>query len=103
MNKIFSAALLALIAAPAMAESPAPITTIVQIADLDLSIRAGQRALDRRLSLAAKEVCGVASDSDLLGQNEVRRCRKDVLAQVARERDERIAAASERPILIAAR
>lgn len=103
MIKILPALLLALTATPAMAEPAAPTTSIVRTADLNLASKDGQRALDRRLSLAAKEVCGTASDADLVGQNDVSQCRKDVLAQVAGDRDQRIAVASNRPILIASR
>jgi len=103
MTKLFIATLLAFAATPALAEPPAAVSSTVQIADLDLSSKAGQRALDRRLSLAAKEVCGVASDADLAGQNEVRRCRQETLARIADERDQRVAAASDRPIEVASR
>ena len=102
MTKIFLATLLAFTATPALAE-PVIATSTVQTADLDLSSSKGQRALDRRLQLAAKEVCGSASDADIAGKNEVRRCRVETLARVASERDQRIAAASSQPIEVAAR
>ena len=103
MTKIFIASLLAFTAAPALAEPPAPATAKVQLADLDLSTASGQRALDRRLSVAAREVCGTASPADLSGQNEARRCFNDTLASIASARDQRIAAASLQPIEVAAR
>jgi UrcA family protein len=103
MTKIFIATLLAFTATPALAEPPVTITSTVQTADLDLSSKAGQRALDRRLSIAAKEVCGTASDVDIAGKNDVRNCRAEVLASVATDRDQRIAAASDQPIEFAAR
>jgi UrcA family protein len=103
MTKIFLATLLAFTATPALAEPPVTVSTIVQTADLDLSSQAGQRALDHRLTLAAKEVCGSASDVDLAGKNEVRRCRAETLANLSGERDQRIAAASNQPIEVAAR
>ena len=103
MTKIFLLALLAFTATPALAEPPVAVSTTVQTADLDLSSQAGQRALDHRLSLAAKEVCGVASDVDIAGKNEVRRCRAKTLANLTSERDQRIADASNRPIEVAAR
>jgi UrcA family protein len=103
MTKIFLATLLAFTATPALAEPPVTITSTVQTADLDLSSKAGQRALDRRLSIAAKEVCGTASDVDIAGKNDVRNCRAEVLASVATDRDQRIAAASDQPIEFAAR
>ena len=70
--------------APTMAEPVAntPVNvSYVHTADLDLSTQAGQRALDHRLNIAAREVCGTASDVDLAGQNDVRKCRVDVLAK----------------------
>jgi UrcA family protein len=101
MTKPFIATLLAFAATPALAEPPATVSSTVQIADLDLSSADGQRKLDRRLSIAAKEVCGTASPADLAGQNEVNRCFKEILARAADERDRRIAAASNQPIQVA--
>lgn len=103
MTKIFLATLLAFTATPALAEPPVTAVSIVQTADLDLSSRAGQQTLDHRLSQAVKEVCGTASDVDIAGKNEVRRCRADTLANLSAERDQRIAAASSSPIKVAAR
>ena len=103
MTKTIIAMLFAFTAAPALAEAPVIATSTVQTADLDLSTAKGQQILDRRLSQAAKEVCGGASDADLEGKNEVRRCRADTLASVSNERDQRIAAASNQPIKVAAR
>ena len=79
------------------------MTSIVRTADLDLASQAGQRALDRRLSIAIVDVCGTASDADLVGQNEVRRCRVATRQRVASDRDQSIAATSVSPIEIAAR
>jgi UrcA family protein len=77
---------------PALAEAaPAQNVSIVQTGDLDLSTSAGRSALDHRLVIAAREVCGMASDVDLAGKNEVRQCRSDVLAQ-ARARSEAVVA-----------
>jgi UrcA family protein len=103
MTKIFLATLLAFTAAPALAEPPVSVSTTVQTADLDLSSAAGQRSLNHRLVVAAKEVCGTASDVDIEGKNDVRRCRVETLASLAAERDQRIAAASAQPIQVAAR
>jgi UrcA family protein len=103
MTKIFLATLLAFTATPALAEQPVTATSIVQTADLDLSSQAGQRALDHRLTQAVNEVCGTASDVDVAGKNDVRRCRADTLASLSAERDQRIAAASGSPIEVAAR
>lgn len=103
MTKIFLATLLAFTATSALAEPPVTVSTTVQTADLDLSSAAGQRALNHRLGLAAKEVCGKASDVDVAGKNDVRRCRAETLASLASERDQRIADASNQPIEVAAR
>jgi UrcA family protein len=103
MTKIFLATLLAFTATPALAEPPVIATATVQTADLDLSTAKGQRALDQRLNQAIKEVCGTASDADLAGKNNVRRCHAETLANLASERDQRIAAASGNPIEVAAR
>jgi len=102
MTKLFIATLLAFTATPALAE-PITLSNTVQTADLDLSSAKGQRALDLRLSRAVKEVCGTASDADMAGKNEVRRCRVETLAKVAGERDQRVARASNEPIEVAAR
>lgn len=77
----------ALKAVPALAETaPAPQNvSIVHTADLDLNSDAGKRQLDQRLSQAAREVCGEASDVDLEGKNDVRACRADVLARARAE------------------
>ena len=83
--------------ATAIAAPPVITTTTVQTADLALSSQAGQRALDRRLSMAAKEVCGTASDANIAAKNDVRRCRAETLASVATHRDQQIAAAVAAP------
>lgn len=103
MTKIFLATLLAFTATPALAEPPVIATATVQTADLDLSSQAGRQALDHRLNVAVKDVCGTASDFDLAGKNDVRRCRVETLAGLSAERDQRIAAASRNPIEVAAR
>jgi UrcA family protein len=103
MTKIFLATLLAFSATPALAEQPVTASSIVQTADLDLSTAKGQHVLDLRLNQAVKEVCGTASDVDIAGKNDVRRCRVETLASLSAERDQRIASASGSPIEIAAR
>jgi UrcA family protein len=103
MTKFFIASLLAFTASPALAETPIVASSIVQTSDLDLSSQSGQRVLDLRLNQAVKEVCGIASDADVAGKNDVRRCRAETLASLADERDQRIAAASRQPIKVAAR
>jgi len=103
MTKIFLATLLAFSTTPALAEQPVTATSIVQTADLDLSTAKGQHVLDLRLNQAVKDVCGTASDVDIAGKNDVRRCRVETLASLSAERDQRIASASGSPIEIAAR
>jgi UrcA family protein len=87
--------------APALAE-PAPVqnVSIVRTADLDLSSGAGRAALNHRLVTAAYEVCGTPSDADLVGKNEARTCRSDVLAR-ARATSQQLASRRS-PMLIAA-
>ena len=102
MTKFFLATLLAFTATPALAE-PVIATSTVQTADLDLSTSKGQRALDLRLNQAVKDVCGEASNVDIAGKNEVRRCRVETLAKASSERDQRVARASGEPIEVAAR
>jgi UrcA family protein len=79
-------------AVPAFAEpvSPNVNVSIVQTADLDLSTDAGKRTLEHRLVNAAHEVCGTASDADLVGKNRVDDCRAAVLA-AARAKGEQLA------------
>ncbi|WP_309662222.1 UrcA family protein [Sphingomonas sp.] len=83
-------------AAPALAESSAPATAInvsfVRTADLDLGSSAGQRKLDQRLANAAREVCGIASDADLVGKNDIRQCRELTLVKAKGQRDAALAA-----------
>jgi UrcA family protein len=76
-------------AAPALAEpSQTNVNvSVVKTADLDLSTDAGRRQLDQRLVIAAREVCGAASDADLAGKNQVRQCRDEVLARAHERRD----------------
>ena len=84
-------------AVPALAEtnSSEVAVSVVHTADLDLSSDTGKRQLDRRLNIAARDVCGTASDFDLEGKNEVRECRDQVLAN-AREQGEALIARNER-------
>ena len=81
--------------APALAEPvPANVNvSVVRAADLDLSTGAGLHQLDQRLIVAAREVCGTASDADLAGKNQVRRCRDEVLARAHDRRDALLASA----------
>ena len=106
---IIASALLTAVAIKAVPALAEPVVTddvtvsVVRTADLDLASSSGQRQLDQRISLAAREVCGVASDSDLEGKNDVRLCRKSVQA-IARAKAGAIVAGarSEREIVVAA-
>ena len=75
--------------------------SVVNTGDLDLSTSAGKRALDQRLVIGAREVCGTASDVDLEGKNDVRQCRAEALAK-ARAECQQLASRSG-TILVAAR
>ncbi len=103
MKLLLSAAFLVLTATPAMAQPQASSTSVVRLADLDLGSNAGKRALDRRISLAVAEVCGTASDADLVGQNQVRDCRIATRARVGNIVETRMANAAKGQILLAAR
>ena len=103
MTKFFPALILALLPVPALAEPAGNVSSIVKTADLNLSSQSGQRALERRLDRAVAEVCGTASDVDIEGKNDIRRCKDETYAQVAQERDQRIVQGSARPIVVAAR
>lgn len=103
MKAIHIVLLSALVTAAAIKAAPALAGTTgsqgeiavsyVRTADLDLSTETGRRQLDQRLSNAAREVCGVASDADLEGKNEVRKCRDEVLARASAQREQLLAAA----------
>ena len=89
-------------AAPAFAETPAAQQTYVsyvKTADLNLASAGGQRALDRRLAQAAREVCGAPSDSDLVGQNKARECRVEAIQRAGGEREALLAAAQRGAVL----
>lgn len=62
----------------------------VSHADLDLRTDAGIRSLDRRIDHAVGKACGWASDFDIAGQNEIRRCRKQAVAAAAAQRNKAI-------------
>ena len=92
--------------APARSAELSPAAEVVQIvptADLDLGSAAGRKALDRRIGRAVNELCGQASDADLVGLNAVRECRAEALQQAHRARDQRLALRSTEPIQLAAR
>ena len=91
-----------LVATPASAEPLADAQTrvsFVRTVDLDLSSDAGRRQLEARLASAAREVCGTASDADLKGKNDVRRCRVETLARATAQKDERVAQSAREPLI----
>ena len=92
LNIVIASAIItatALKAVPALAEpvgaQSETATSYVRTADLDLQSDAGRRQLDRRLVIAARDVCGTASNVDLEGKNEVRQCIDDVLVKARGE------------------
>lgn len=98
MNRIViivAALLAAPIATSARAETPAEHSRIVSYADLDLSRAGDVRKLDGRIGRAIAEVCGTASEADLEGRNDVRRCRALVRESLTAERNQALAAARE--------
>lgn len=101
MNAIlsFAAAAATLVAAPAAAQHATVETHSASVsrAGLDLSRKGDVRTLDRRLGRAAAEVCGTASQFDLVGQRKVRHCRADTVARLADDRAQLIAAARRTP------
>jgi UrcA family protein len=92
MTKILRISLLlsALASTPALAAPDAPVErrVVVSTADLNLASARGQSTLTRRLAHAVVEACGTASDADLAGQNQVRRCRDEASSRVAAGRDQ---------------
>lgn len=92
-------------AVPALAEpgSGDVNVTIVRTADLDLTSKAGQRALERRLAVAAAQVCGSASDADLSGRNQERTCVRAVLTDARARSADLVAERNSGGIEVAAR
>jgi UrcA family protein len=58
MRILMAAALAGVLATPTLATNHDQGKVTVQIADLDLATRAGQRALDKRLTVAIDRLCG---------------------------------------------
>lgn len=74
---IFAALTAASLSQPAVARPVEPRSAPVEYRDLNLQSREGVRTLERRLWRAVVEVCGTASDFDLEGDRDVRRCRNE--------------------------
>ena len=82
-------------AAPALAEETAAANvnvSLVRTADLDLASARDRARLDARLARAAREVCGYASEADIAGGNDVRRCVDETLASARTQREAVMAA-----------
>lgn len=93
-----SSAILALtllgLGAPALAEPVAtPRSQAVRTADLDLSKQSDRTRLDHRIRVAVNSVCGEALSVDLVGQNEVQRCREETKLRVEARVNAAVAAA----------
>jgi UrcA family protein len=106
MKTLLSIAALAasLCVAPAAAQTSTSGATsrVVSYADLDLRNAAGVSELERRIRAAVRDGCGTASDADLEGKNEVRRCR-EIASEIASIKLERaIAAARQSPATLLA-
>ena len=78
---------------------PQTYVSLVRTGDLDLGSRAGERKLEHRLALAAREVCGTASDVDLRGKKAVRECRKDAIDRATVQREQLLATAARGEVI----
>lgn len=69
---------------PAVAQTnPANVPSVAVVhADLDLSNAADRERLQRRLRIAARQVCGTGFDFDLRSQNAARECEERTLASI---------------------
>jgi len=100
---LFAASAFIINVSPAFAEPIAgPSVSVVSTAGLDLSSAAGRAELDHRLVTAAFEVCGTPSDVDLVGKNQARACRADVLLK-ARAQSQQLASRGSAIRIAAAR
>ena len=84
-------------------ESAGERRQVVSFADLDLSKQSDLRTLDRRLTAAVADVCGVTSDADPAGKNAVRRCRAETAASLRAQRERAIARRTGSAITVATR
>jgi len=78
----------AAISAPASAEqSDQTRVTAVRYSDLDLASESGQRAMQRRIELAAREVCGVdeLATGTRIVSSSARTCYAQTLENLSRE------------------
>ena len=91
---LFSSLLLGLAASVQLAAADVPVTTTVSIAGIDFTNPADVRKFDARARIAIKEVCGMASPADLVGQNQVDQCRENTRIAINAQRDHQIARAT---------
>ena len=70
-------------------------TQTVAFRDLDLSSAKGRKALDLRIYRAAADVCGTASDLDLVGQNDLKKCRVQTANAARADVDTQMAARAQ--------
>ncbi|MWV28233.1 UrcA family protein [Aurantiacibacter rhizosphaerae] len=77
----------AMFSAPAMAGSTDAPSIAVRYSDLDLSTAEGQDTLDRRLTRAAEEVCGIdrRTSGMALPSAESRSCYRNTVQKMERE------------------
>ena len=94
MRTMISLTLLGALLGSIPAASSAAEQTRVAVHDLDLTGPTGQSLLDTRIRQAIVSACGVASDLDLAGRNQVRRCRAKAWQDVAPQRLRVVAAAA---------
>lgn len=80
--------------APVAAQQPQsqPAEAHITYDDLDLGSAHGIAELDRRIAGAIRDFCGSASDINLEGKNDVRRCRVEAREGAARQREQVLAA-----------
>lgn len=94
-------ALAAGLAAPALAGSQINVMasngnsrtmrTLVKIADLDLASAAGKSVLDRRIALAARDVCGSDQLYTIEAQGDYLTCRANALRDAHAQLEQRVA------------
>lgn len=99
-SSILLAGFAALCAVPAVAETAMSVP--VSFAGLDLTSESGKAILNRRVSQAAKSVCGTYSADNLAAQMAARKCVATTLAR-AQTRVAIAVAASQQGIQTAAR
>lgn len=84
-NVAIAFAALSLLASGGALAQVGPVQMTVVTHDLDLRSNGGKAKLQRRLEIAAAEVCGDASASDPAGRRAIRTCRNEVVAAALQE------------------